>query len=194
MGLLLPALMGAALLWLPPAAAAKPNLLYVLADDYGRNDVGYHGSEIATPTLDRLAHAGVKLESFYTQPICAATRASVMTGRYVHRLGFQHFNPPVGGGGVGALPLVEKLLPQYLKAAGFVTHHVGKWHLGATKVAYMPQNRGFDSSFGYYSGQMDYYDHSAQGFLDLHRADAAGAAQRCQPSYNGTYSRGPLSH
>ena len=65
--------------------------------------------------MDGLANAGVKLDSFYTQPICAATRSSIMSGRYVIRTGFQHNNPPKGGGGVGALPLQEKLLPQDAK-------------------------------------------------------------------------------
>ena len=74
--------------------------------------------------MDGLANAGVKLDSFYTQPICAATRSSIMSGRYVIRTGFQHNNPPKGGGGVGALPLQEKLLPQYLKEAGYSTYHM----------------------------------------------------------------------
>ena len=67
----------------------------------------------------------MKLESFYTQPICSATRSSIMSGRYVTRTGFQHMNVPLA---VGALPLKEKTLPQYLKEAGYKTNHVGKWH------------------------------------------------------------------
>ena len=107
--------------------------------------------------------------------------------------GFQHNNPPKGGGGVGALPLAEKLMPQYMKEAGYSTYHVGKWHLGLHKTAYLPQNRGFDYSFGYYSGAMDYYAHNAQGagHLDLHRA-YANEEQQCQPMYNGTYDLGVL--
>ena len=79
MGLLLPALMGAALLWLPPAAAAKPNLLYVLADDYGRNDVGYHGSEIATPSFARCMRRCARSTSSRRTRRCV--RASAATRR-----------------------------------------------------------------------------------------------------------------
>ena len=60
----------------------KPNILLVLADDYGWNDIGYHGSEISTPTLDKLAGEGVKLENYYVQPICTPTRSQLMSGRY----------------------------------------------------------------------------------------------------------------
>ena len=60
----------------------RPNIVFVLADDYGFNDVGYHGSEILTPNLDRLAGEGVKLENYYVQPICTPTRSQLMSGRY----------------------------------------------------------------------------------------------------------------
>ena len=60
----------------------RPNIVFVLADDYGFNDVGYHGSEIRTPNLDRLAEEGVKLENYYVQPICTPTRSQLLSGRY----------------------------------------------------------------------------------------------------------------
>ena len=64
------------------AKPSQPNIVFVLADDYGWNDVGYHGSEIKTPTLDRLASDGVKLENYYVQPICSPTRSQLLSGRY----------------------------------------------------------------------------------------------------------------
>ena len=62
--------------------AQKPNILFILADDYGWNDVGYHDSEIQTPTLDKLASSGVKLENYYVQPICTPSRSQLLSGRY----------------------------------------------------------------------------------------------------------------
>lgn len=68
----------------------SPNIVFVLADDYGYNDIGYHGSEIKTPVMDRLAAEGVKLENYYVQPICSPSREQLMTGRY--QVGFlSHF-------------------------------------------------------------------------------------------------------
>jgi hypothetical protein len=63
-------------------AKRQPHILFILADDYGYNDIGYHGSEIKTPELDKLAAGGVKLENYYVQPICSPTRSQLMTGRY----------------------------------------------------------------------------------------------------------------
>ena len=63
-------------------AKRQPHILFILADDYGYNDIGYHGSEIKTPELDKLAADGVKLENYYVQPICSPTRSQLMTGRY----------------------------------------------------------------------------------------------------------------
>ena len=60
----------------------QPNIVLIVADDYGFHDIGYHGSQIQTPTLDKLAADGVKLENYYVQPICSPTRSQLMSGRY----------------------------------------------------------------------------------------------------------------
>jgi len=87
-----PTLLAVALAGIHPARAAesaKPNILYIVADDLGWKDVGLHGSDIRTPNLDALAKTGARLEQFYAQPFCTPTRASLMTGRYPFRYGLQ---------------------------------------------------------------------------------------------------------
>ena len=95
----------------PPAAAtpAKPNIVYILADDLGWKDVGFHGSDIRTPSLDRLAAGGTQLGQFYAQPMCTPTRAALLTGRYPLRYGLQTGVIPTGGS--YGLPTDEWLLP-----------------------------------------------------------------------------------
>ena len=77
------------------AADAKPNIIYIVADDLGWKDVGFHGSDIRTPNLDKLAENGVRLEQFYAQPMCTPTRAGLLTGRYPLRYGLQTLVIPV---------------------------------------------------------------------------------------------------
>lgn len=71
--------------------AKKPNIIFILADDYGYQDIGYHDSDIKTPTLDKLATSGVKLENYYVQPICTPTRSQLMSGRYQVNFKVQEF-------------------------------------------------------------------------------------------------------
>jgi len=119
------------------AADPKPNIVYIVADDLGWRDVGYHGSDIATPNIDELAAAGVKLEQFYAQPMCTPTRAALMTGRYPFRYGLQTAVIPAGES--YGLPTDEYLLPQALADAGYRTAIVGKWHLGHGDPKFWPK-------------------------------------------------------
>ncbi len=151
------------------AKAARPNILFILADDMGWADPSYHGSEIKTPNLDKLAASGAKLEQFYVQPVCSPTRASLMTGRYPMRHGLQVgvVRPWAQYG----LPLDERTLPQALREAGYETAICGKWHLGHFDPAYLPTARGFDHQYGHYNGAIDYFTHIRDGGFDWHRDD-----------------------
>lgn len=134
-------------------APVRPNILLIVGDDMGYADVGFHGcKDIPTPNLDALAAAGVRCTNGYvTGPYCSPTRAGLLTGRYQQRFGHE-FNP--GGGGQG-LPMSETTLANRLKAAGYATGLVGKWHLGAAPEM-RPQRRGFDEFFGFLGGAHSY--------------------------------------
>jgi arylsulfatase A-like enzyme len=150
---------------------SRPNVVLILADDLGWADVGWHGHEIKTPHLDKLAAAGARLEQFYVQPVCSPTRAALMTGRYPMRHGLQVgvVRPWAQYG----LPLEERTLPQALKEAGYETAICGKWHLGHFRPAYLPTRRGFDHQYGHYNGAIDYFTHIRDGGFDWHRDDHA---------------------
>nr|WP_256515333.1 arylsulfatase [Alsobacter ponti] len=149
--------------------AARPHILYIVADDLGWADVGFHGAEIKTPTLDELAQGGATLDQFYVQPMCTPTRAALMTGRYPMRYGLQSFVilPEQTFG----IPLDEKLLPQVLKEAGYDTAIIGKWHLGHADRALWPRQRGFDYQYGALIGEIDYFTHQVHGVTDWYRND-----------------------
>jgi len=149
----------------------RPNIVYFLADDLGWSDVGWHGSEIQTPNLDKLAMEGARLEQFYVLPVCSPTRAALMTGRYPIRHGLQL--SVVRPWAQYGLPLDERTLPQALKEANYTTAIVGKWHLGHFKPEYLPLKRGFDKQYGHYNGMIDYFTHLRDGGFDWHRDDKA---------------------
>ncbi len=154
--------------------AAAPNIVFILADDFGYGDLGcMGGKDIATPNIDRLAAEGVKFTDFYANaPVCTPTRTGFMTGRWQQRCGiefafgyqveqFRRVNgewvPEKDFHGLG-LPLGEVTLAQKLKAAGYATSVFGKWHLGF-KDEFNPVKRGFDEFFGELLGHCDYYGH-----------------------------------
>ncbi|MEM6347047.1 MAG: arylsulfatase [Bacteroidota bacterium] len=145
---------------------APPNVILIVVDDMGWNDVSYHGSEIQTPTLDRLAREGVELNRFYVHSACTPTRSSLLTGKTALRLGVIN---PIGKNNVRGLPLSEKIMPQYFKDKGYATHLVGKWHLGRYQKEYWPYNRGFDHFYGYLTGGIGHYNHVHGGSLDWQR-------------------------
>lgn len=149
--------------------APRPNVVFLLADDLGWADVGFHGGEIKTPHLDRLAAEGARLDRFYVQPVCSPTRAALMTGRYPMRYGL-HVGV-VRPWATYGLPLDERILPQALKEAGYRTAITGKWHLGHFEPAYLPTRRGFDHQYGHYNGALDYNTHERDGGFDWHRDD-----------------------
>jgi len=152
------------------SAADKPNIVFLLADDLGYSDVGFHNSEIKTPNIDKLAATGARLEAFYVQPVCSPTRAAFMTGRYPMRHGLQVgvVRPWAQYG----LPLEERTLAQALQDAGYFTAVCGKWHLGHFQRIYLPTSRGFNHQYGHYNGALDYFTHDRDGGFDWHRDDA----------------------
>lgn len=148
--------------------AAPPHILYIIADDIGWKDVGFHGcTDIKTPNLDRLAAEGARLERFYAQPMCTPTRAAIMTGRYPCRYGLQTVVIPSKG--TYGLATDEVTLPQILKDSNYRTAAIGKWHLGHADRKYWPRQRGFDYHYGAVLGEIDYFTRSAHDVLDWQR-------------------------
>jgi len=188
-------------------APKQPHILLVVADDYGYNDVGYHQNKasvanpsgadtttnlILTPIIDQLASEGVKLTNYYVQPLCSPTRGTIMTGRYPSHTG-------IGPNVIKpthpyALPKSESTMADTLKAAGYSTHMIGKWHLGFCDERYTPTFRGFDSFLGYLEGAEDYYLHtrSDSGYSGLDFRASSYVSQNELPNatraYRNTYS------
>lgn len=153
LALLILVLVSPAILQAQEKKARKPNILIILADDMGYADAGFQGSkDIPTPNLDALAKRGVRCTNGYVSgPYCSPTRAGLMTGRYQTRFGHE-FNP---GGAQQGLPLSETTIAQRLRALGYVTGLVGKWHLGAA-AKMQPTARGFQEFFGFLGGAHSY--------------------------------------
>ncbi len=140
-------------------AKRRPNVVLIFADDQGAIDVNCYGAkDLITPNLDRLAREGTRFTQFYVAaPVCSPSRAALMTGRYPQRAGVPG-NVSSQPGGKAAMPAEQVTIAEMMKAAGYATGHVGKWHLGYTPET-MPNAQGFDYSFGHMGGCIDNYSH-----------------------------------
>lgn len=132
-----------------------PNILVIIADDAGWNDVHYNGSEIHTPNIDFLSKEGVQLNRFYVNPTCSPSRASFLTGRPASRMGIV---APISDRSEKSLPDSIPTLPKVLKSNNYETALFGKWHLGL-KPKSGPKAYGFEYSYGFLHGQIDQYSH-----------------------------------
>jgi arylsulfatase B len=155
-----------------------PNVVLIVADDLGYAELGCQGAaDVRTPHIDSIARHGIRFTSGYvTAPVCSPSRAGLMTGRYQQRFGHelnaigpQNRLPHVG------LPPPEKTLAEYLRAAGYATGAVGKWHLGGT-APYHPQRRGFDEFFGFL--------HEGHFYVDGRRTKALSLLRPDEPPYD----------
>jgi len=132
----------------------RPNILFILTDDLGWGDVGFHGSPIRTPNLDDLASQSVELAQHYVCPVCTPTRTCFMTGRHPGRFG-RHATHPSNA---PVMPDGYESIAVSLRNAGYATGLFGKWHLGSSPE-FNPHNYGFDASYGSLAGGVDPYNH-----------------------------------
>lgn len=165
------------------SAADRPNILLIVSDDQGYNDLGVLGNGIITPALDRLAGEGTRLTNFYvTWPACTPSRASLLTGRYPQRNGiydmirneapdYGYLYPPseyeVSFERIGGMDLKEKMIPDLLPP-GYVCGFFGKWDLGTLK-RFLPTSRGFDDFYGFVNTGIDFYTHERYGVPSMYR-------------------------
>ena len=136
----------------------KPNFIIILIDDMGYGDIGPFGSKLnRTPNLDRMAREGMKFTSFYCASVCTPSRAQMMTGCYAKRVSLPDCLWPVDRNGISTQ---ERTIADLLKARGYATMAIGKWHLG-DQPEFLPTRHGFDHYLGLpYSNDM----HGAKGF------------------------------
>lgn len=137
---LIPALLVLLTLFSTALAAERPNVVFILADDMGYSDLGCYGGEIQTPNLDGLARGGVRFTQFYNTARCWPTRGALLTGYYAQQI-HRDALPELGGGGQGKRQKWARLLPDFLKPAGYRSYHSGKWHVDGPVLA-----GGFDRS------------------------------------------------
>src|SRR6202163_3079406 len=146
--------MGADILGAQPSAE-PPNILFILADDLGYADVSCYGRpDLKTPNIDRIAATGVRfLQAYANSAVCSATRTALITGRYQYRLRIGLEEPLQSGSTQLGLAPDHPTVPSLLKAVGYGTTLIGKWHLGRLPN-YGPLQSGYDHFWGFRGGSL----------------------------------------
>ncbi|WP_308285521.1 sulfatase-like hydrolase/transferase [Actinoplanes hulinensis] len=156
-----------------PGRSKRPNILFILADDLGWGDLSSYGSPlIRTPNLDRLARGGVRFTNGYSAgAVCSPTRVALYTGRFPGRTPGGLPEPIGAANATDGIPATHPTLPSLLRASGYATALIGKWH-GGFLPHFGPLRSGFDEFFGNYSGGVDYYSkYSHTGKYDLYEGE-----------------------
>ena len=162
----------------------RPNILLIVSDDQGYNDLGMLGNGIITPALDRLAREGTRLTSFYVAwPACTPSRAALLTGRYPQRNGiydmirneapdhgyrYQPHEYEVTFERIGGMDTREIIIPKLLAGSGYRSAIYGKWDLGSLR-RFLPTSRGFEDFYGFVNTGIDYYTHERYGVPSMYR-------------------------
>ena len=164
-------------------SAAPPNIVLIVSDDQGYNDLGVLNDEVISPNLDRICNEGVRLTSFYVAwPACTPSRGAFLTGRYPQRNGIYDmirneapdygykYKPDeyaVTWERIGGMDLREVLMPYYFQQAGYKCAIFGKWDLGMSR-RFLPQQRGFDEFYGLVNTGIDYFTHERYGVPSMY--------------------------
>jgi len=137
----------------------KPNVIIIYTDDQGSIDLNSFGAkDLKTPNLDRIVNSGLKFTQFYGSPICSPSRASLLTGKTPQKAGVPGNVDPKKSKVINGLSGKNYTMAEMFRDANYKTAHIGKWHLG-TQKGMLPNEQGFDYSFGHYVGCIDNYSH-----------------------------------
>ena len=149
-------------------SADKPHIVFMMVDDWGWADVGYHrntsGDDTSTPNIDSLVKAGLQLDQHYVYNWCSPSRSAFLTGRLpIHvndaaKVSYATYNPKDPVSGFMGIPRNMTVISAKMKEAGYATHQVGKWHVGFATPDHIPKGRGFETSFGYFNAANDYFN------------------------------------
>ena len=172
----------------------KPHILFLMVDDWGWANVGYHRDtptrEVQTPNFDSLVKNGLELNQHYSYNVCSPSRSSLMSGRLpIHvndRNAHGIYNPDDPISGFAGIPRNMTGIAEKLNEAGYISHMVGKWHAGDATFDHIPTGRGFNTSFGYLRAANDYY--TEQSGQVCNGTDIIDLWDTLQPAYgvNGT--------
>ena len=185
----------------PTATGTKPHIVFMMVDDWGWANVGYHRDpptkEVVTPNIDALVKEGLELDQHYAFQVCSPSRSSFLSGRLPIHVNDENIDPNVHNpkdpiSGFQGIPRNMTVIAEKLAEAGYMTHQVGKWDAGMATPDHTPKGRGFMSSFGYFHHANDFYTEIAGGMCDQQHIVDLWDYDKPAKDMNGTDYEGAL--